>query len=95
MSERLSKNEIDQKLKDLREWDLAGDTIKKQYSFESFMPAIQFVSRVADLAEAADHHPDIKINYRRVTMALSTHSAGGLTEKDFALAKKIDGAVIG
>jgi len=94
MGERLGQAEIGQKLKELDGWALGDHMIKKQYSFESFMPAIQFVNRVADLAEAADHHPDITINYRRVTMSLSTHSAGGLTEKDFALAKKIDGAVI-
>jgi 4a-hydroxytetrahydrobiopterin dehydratase len=57
------------------------------------MPAIRFVNRVAELAEAADHHPDITINYRKVTMVLSTHSAGGLTRKDFALARKIEGVV--
>ena len=93
MAEKLSSTEIQQKLKELSDWRLADNTIKKQYVFESFMPAIRFVNRVAEKAEAADHHPDITINYRKVTVALSTHSAGGLTQKDFALAKQIEGVV--
>ena len=92
MAEKLTTTEIQQRLKELSDWQWADTTIKKQYVFESFMPAIRFVNRVAELAEAADHHPDITINYRKVTMALSTHSAGGLTQKDFTLAKKIETA---
>ena len=92
MAEKLTTTEIQQRLKQLDGWRLEDTTIKKQYVFESFMPAIRFVNRVAELAEAADHHPDITINYRKVTMALSTHSAGGLTQKDFTLAKKIETA---
>ncbi|MBI3597432.1 MAG: 4a-hydroxytetrahydrobiopterin dehydratase [Nitrospirae bacterium] len=94
MAEKLLTGEIQQRLKALNGWQWADNAIKKQYVFESFMPAIRFVNRVAELAEAADHHPDITINYRKVTMVLATHSAGGLTQKDFALAEKIDGAVI-
>jgi len=93
MAEKLSTDEIQKKLKTLNGWQLADQAIKKQFVFESFMPAIRFVNRVAELAEAVDHHPDITINYRKVTMGLSTHSAGGLTQKDFALAEKIDGVV--
>ncbi|MBI3811542.1 MAG: 4a-hydroxytetrahydrobiopterin dehydratase [Nitrospirae bacterium] len=93
MARKLSTTEIQQKLKELDGWRQEDDSIKKQYVFESFMPAVQFVNRVAGKAEAADHHPDITILYRKVTMVLSTHSEGGLTEKDFALAKQIDAAV--
>jgi 4a-hydroxytetrahydrobiopterin dehydratase len=93
MAEKLSPAEIQQKLKALNSWQWADNVIRKQFVFEAFMPAIRFVNRVAELAEAADHHPDITINYRKVTMGLTTHSAGGLTQKDFALAEKIDGAV--
>ena len=93
MTTKLSPDEINEKMNSLSGWQLADNVIKKQYVFESFMPAIEFVNRVAQLAEEADHHPDITINYRRVTMALSTHSAGGLTANDFDLAPKIDGAV--
>jgi len=95
MATKLSPSEISEKIKTLSGWELADNAIKKQYVFESFMPAIEFVNRVAKLAEEVDHHPDITINYRRVTMVLSTHSAGGLTALDFALAKKIESAVTG
>lgn len=90
MAEQLSSNEIDQRVKEIRGWQHSGNAIKKQFVFESFMPAVRFVNRVAEAAERADHHPDITINYRKVTMVLSTHSAGGLTEKDFSLARQID-----
>jgi 4a-hydroxytetrahydrobiopterin dehydratase len=68
------------------------NAIKKQYTLPSFMDGIRFVDRVAHLAEMADHHPDILINYKRVTMMLSTHSEGGITQKDFELAKEIEKA---
>ena len=61
-----------------------------QAAFESFPAAISFVNRVADLAEKADHHPDIDIRYDRVRLRLSTHSEGGLTRRDFDLAAQID-----
>lgn len=93
MATKLSPNEISEKIKTLSGWELADNAIKKQYVFESFMPAIEFVNRVAKLAEEMDHHPDITISYHRVTMVLSTHSAGGLTAMDFELAKKIDGVM--
>ncbi|HTN42969.1 MAG TPA: 4a-hydroxytetrahydrobiopterin dehydratase [Nitrospiria bacterium] len=92
MAEKLSTAEIQQQLKALSGWQWADNAIKKPFDFDSFMAAIRFVNRVAELAEAVDHHPDITINYRKVTMALTTHSAGGLTQKDFALAGRIEGA---
>ena len=64
--------------------------IRRSYQFPSFAAAIRFVGFVAQLAEDDDHHPDIDIRYNRVTLTLSTHSAGGVTEKDFALARQID-----
>ncbi len=64
--------------------------ITRTYKFPNFRAAIAFVNLVAELAEARDHHPDIDIRYNKVTLALSTHSAGGLTEKDFDLARLID-----
>ena len=90
---KLPPEEIKNRLAGLAGWQLADNAIKKQYKFNDFMSAMAFVNRVADAAEAADHHPDITINYTRVTMALSTHSAGGITRKDFDLAHKIDLAV--
>ena len=93
MAEKLTANEIREHLRTLDGWERSGNAIRKQYVFESFMAAIRFVNRAAERAEAADHHPDIAIHYRKVTMTLTTHSAGGLTRKDFALARKIEGVV--
>jgi len=86
----LSKNEIHDKLKALPEWSLAGKSIQKRFAFKAFMPAIDFVNRVAGAAEKAGHHPDITINYNQATLALSTHSEGGITQKDFDLAQELD-----
>jgi 4a-hydroxytetrahydrobiopterin dehydratase len=80
---KLSRTEAEQRLKGLNGWTLEGDAIKKQYTFKDFPEAIAFVNRLAPKAEAADHHPDILINYKRVTLTYSTHSEGGLTAKDF------------
>ena len=78
-------------LKKLPGWELQDGAITKLYKFKDFLEAMAFVNRVAESAEAADHHPDILIRYNRVKLTLVTHSAGGLTEKDFQLAGKIDG----
>ena len=86
----LSPQDVTTRLGRLSGWELAENTIRKQFTFDDFLGGIRFVDKVATLAEAADHHPDIDIRYTRVTMALSTHSAGGLTVKDFALAEQID-----
>jgi 4a-hydroxytetrahydrobiopterin dehydratase len=87
---KMSKAEIAESLESLVAWKLEGKTIAKGYEFSSFPDAMRFVNSVAGLAEAADHHPDILINYRRVTLTLSTHDEGGLTRKDFQLASQID-----
>lgn len=71
-------------------WERAGDAIVKTVKLADFMAAIGFVNRLAELAEAADHHPDITIQWNKVTLTLSTHSAGGLTGKDFALARELN-----
>ena len=87
---KLSRAEAVQRTKTLDGWTLEGDAVRKQYTFPTFSDAIAFVNRLAPKAEAADHHPDILINYRRVTLTYSTHSEGGLTEKDFAGATMAD-----
>ena len=87
---KMSKAEIAASLEGLVGWKLEGKTIAKGYEFPSFPEAMHFVNNVAGLAEAADHHPDILINYRRVTLTLSTHDEGGLTKKDFELASQIE-----
>ena len=80
----LSPAEIDNELKALKDWTLDGQAIRKQFTFKGFPEAVAFVNRLVPGAEAADHHPDILINYKRVTLTYSTHSDGGLTAKDFA-----------
>ena len=87
---KLSRAEAEQRIKGLDGWTLDGDAIRKQYTFKDFLEAIAFVNRLAPEAEKADHHPDILINYKRVTLTYSTHDAGGLTEKDFAGAAAAD-----
>jgi len=72
------------------QWTREGIEITRTFTFRNFRKAMGFVVQVALLAERADHHPDIDIRYKQVTLRLSTHSAGGLTEKDFALAQQID-----
>jgi 4a-hydroxytetrahydrobiopterin dehydratase len=79
----LSADEIERRLKELEGWVSEGNAIKKQYTFNDFPSAVAFVNRLVPDAEAADHHPDITINYRKVTLVYSTHSEGGLTLKDF------------
>lgn len=80
----LSEPQIGEQLKKLSNgWTREGNTIKRQYTFADFPGAVAFVNRLVPEAEAADHHPDITINYRRVTLSYSTHSEGGLTQKDF------------
>jgi 4a-hydroxytetrahydrobiopterin dehydratase len=72
-------------------WKKKGDAILRTFQFKDFPAAIKFVNALAKLAEKANHHPDIDIRWNKVTLTLSTHDAGGLTEKDFDLAKQFDG----
>jgi 4a-hydroxytetrahydrobiopterin dehydratase len=90
MAERLSDIAIQRELGNLTGWSRRGDAITKTFQFRNFLTGIGFVSAVAKAAEAADHHPDIDIRYTKVTCTLSTHSAGGITQKDLELARKID-----
>ena len=87
---KLTADEARKQVEQLKGWTLDGDRIRKEYAFGSFREAVSFVVRLAFEAEAADHHPDIAISYRKVTLVYSTHSAGGLTEKDFAGAQAAD-----
>ncbi len=90
MSKLLTPTEIEQELATLQSWTQAGNQITRTFTLPSFPAALAFASAVGHLAERADHHPDILIQYRKVTLTLSTHSAGGLTEKDFDLAAEIN-----
>jgi 4a-hydroxytetrahydrobiopterin dehydratase len=87
---KLSRTDAEQRINSLSGWTLYGDEIRKQYTFKDFLEAIAFVNRLAPEAQAADHHPDILINYKRVTLTYSTHSEGGLTGKDFEGAAAAD-----
>lgn len=87
---KLSNEEIAAALASLPGWSRADDTLTKTFTFATFPQGISFVDRVALVAEELGHHPDITINYSRVTMALSTHDAGGVTERDVALAGRIE-----
>src|SRR5688572_23435111 len=80
----ITAEEARQRLIALSDWRLTGNAIQRKFTFKDFPEALTFVVRLGFAAEAADHHPDILINYRRVTLTYSTHSEGGLTEKDFA-----------
>jgi len=87
---KLTEAEIVKALQRLDGWDREGPSIRKLYTFKTFAEGVRFVDRVAVEADARDHHPDIDIRYTTVVMALSTHSAGGLTAKDVELAGRID-----
>jgi 4a-hydroxytetrahydrobiopterin dehydratase len=91
----LSDDEISTKLDSLAGWIRQGDAIEKTFELKSFPDAIAFVTRVGFLAEAADHHPDLDVRWRKVKVALSTHAAGGITAKDFDLAGEIEAVATG
>ncbi|HEY5078765.1 MAG TPA: 4a-hydroxytetrahydrobiopterin dehydratase [Opitutaceae bacterium] len=92
---RLSARQITLGLKALPDWSARGGEIRRRYEFKGFLGAIDFVNRVAARAERADHHPDIDIRWNKVTLTLSTHSEGGLTAKDFSMARQCDRAFSG
>ena len=87
---KLSLVEAERRVNALPGWRLEGDEIRKQFTFNDFVEAVAFVNRIAPEAQAVDHHPDILINYKKVTITYSTHSEGGLTEKDFSGAAAAD-----
>ena len=89
----LADDAITRELKTLSGWTRDGDAIRKQFTFKGFPEAVAFVQRLVPGCEAADHHPDVTINYRKVTLSYSTHSEGGLTAKDFAGARAAEGVV--
>jgi 4a-hydroxytetrahydrobiopterin dehydratase len=92
--EKLAEAQIKAELAALPEWSEVGGQIQRTYMFPDFIASMRFVARVADRAEEAQHHPDILIRYNRVTLSLSTHDAGGITAKDFALAHDADALAV-
>jgi len=87
---KLAPDDVEARVKALTGWSVEGDAIVKEFRFGGFPEAIAFVVRLGMAAEVANHHPDLDIRYNRVRVALSTHSEGGVTEKDFALAAEAD-----
>ena len=93
--ERLTEEQIEERLCSRESWSLIGNAIERTFVFKNFLRAMWFVNAVGYIAESMNHHPDFFIHYNRVTLKLWTHDAGGLTERDFLLAEKIDAMQIG
>ena len=85
----LSETQISQKLQQLPGWTQQNNKLVKTFEFDNFVAAVDFVNKLVEPAESAGHHPDLAINYNQVTVALTSHDAGGITERDFALAEAI------
>ena len=90
MPKKLTPAQVKAALPTVAEWHKQGANIARTFAFKDFVAAMKFVNAVARLAEKASHHPDIDIRWNKVTLALCTHSEGGLTEQDFALAQQCD-----
>ncbi len=87
---RLAEEEITRALQNLPRWNRQGNEITRTFEFADFAEAMAFVNRVAQVAEQANHHPDITINYNRVTLSLVSHDSGGVTERDVNMAANIN-----
>lgn len=90
---KMSHEDVQARIADLQSWEGDGDAIRREVVLDDFMAAIAAINRIAELAEAADHHPELTNVYNRLTIVLTTHDAGGVTEKDLALATAIDGVL--
>ena len=90
MSEIIPADELSRRIKKIPEWDLEEKSILRTVEFDTFMEGIEFVDNVAEIAEDAQHHPDIDIRFGSVTLRLTTHDKGGLTASDFEMATRID-----
>jgi 4a-hydroxytetrahydrobiopterin dehydratase len=91
--EKMSPAQIEAAIKSFPDWSEIGDAIQRTYQFKDFVESMKFVNKVAEAAESTQHHPDILIRWNKVTLTLSTHDAGGITQKDFDLAAKCDGFI--
>jgi len=90
-AEKLSEQQIARQIENVPEWDELNGEIQRTYQFPDFNASIAFVNQLAEHAERVQHHPDILIRYNKVTLTVSTHDAGGITDKDFQLASAADG----
>jgi 4a-hydroxytetrahydrobiopterin dehydratase len=87
---RLDDQQIEEKLAGLEGWERTGDAISKRFELQDFKGSVDFVNRLTPEAEDMNHHPDLEISWNKVTVTVTTHSEGGLTDNDFELAKRID-----
>jgi 4a-hydroxytetrahydrobiopterin dehydratase len=90
MSKTLTDAELQTALSSLPDWTKHGIVIERKYEFKDFVEAMKFVNKIADAAEAAGHHPDIRIVYNKVTLQLTSHDSGGVTHRDIKMAGKIN-----
>ncbi len=91
MAKQMSLKEIENRLKNVKKWNRSGNSLEKEFEFKDFRQAVQFINKVADVAEAENHHPNILLHdWNKVRLSLSTHAASGISQKDFSLASKID-----
>lgn len=85
-----SEKEVNEKLKELKKWSFDGKRIHKTFLFEDYGKTIEFVDKVAEIAERLDHHPEMLVSYGKVAVSVSTHKPKGITKKDFALAEEVE-----
>ncbi len=90
MVDKLTNEAVEAALGELADWSRSGDAIQRTFAFGGFRAAIEFVGRVAERAEEVQHHPDIQIRFSKVTLTLSTHDAGGLSQRDVDFARDCD-----
>ena len=91
--QKLSAEQVQENIGDLPSWSLNGESLQRTFRFDDFVGSMAFVKKIASLAEKMKHHPDIMIRFNKVTLTLSTHDAGGITENDFTLARATDGCL--
>lgn len=89
----LSVQELEEALAALPGWQQAGNGINRRFEFDSYLNGVLFANRVAGAAEAANHHPDLLVTYRAVTVSLTSHDSGGVTERDVKMARRVDALV--
>ena len=90
MGNPLKDTEVDQAIASLEYWRRNGNSIEREYKFDDFLHAVRFVNRIAEIAEEANHHPDIHIFFNRVQLVLTSHDSGGVTSRDIAMAGRIN-----